>query len=192
MDEPNHFRHRSSNVRAKARAQLAEIRRSRLARRADAASTGAAGEAAAASAPRSDPLPGLPPNGTGAPEARDTPPGAGEAPLPAAPEDRHDPVASSPKSAATSTPSALKAACTAGTGPAAADSDLFALPGAGVGLVWMLNTAGVRTLRDLADADGPQLTRDLGLIGQIMDVGDWIAFARRACGQPTRQPDVIP
>ncbi|ACM03448.1 Hypothetical Protein RSKD131_3588 [Cereibacter sphaeroides KD131] len=73
-----------------------------------------------------------------------------------------------------------------------ADSDLFALPGAGVGLVWMLNTAGVRTLRDLADADGSQLTRDLGLIGQIMDVEDWIVFARKACGQPTRQPDAVP
>ncbi|EGJ20195.1 hypothetical protein RSWS8N_18584 [Cereibacter sphaeroides WS8N] len=69
-----------------------------------------------------------------------------------------------------------------------ADSDLFALPGAGVGLVWMLNTAGVRSLRDLADADGPQLTRDLGLIGQIMDVGDWIVFARKAC----ERPDVAP
>ncbi|WP_337954409.1 hypothetical protein [Cereibacter sphaeroides] len=56
----------------------------------------------------------------------------------------------------------------------------------------MLNRAGVRSLRDLADADGPQLTRDLGLIGQIMDVGDWIVFARKACERPTRQPDVVP
>ncbi|EKX58706.1 hypothetical protein [Cereibacter sphaeroides] len=98
----------------------------------------------------------------------------------------------SPKSPATGAPSALKVACTAGAAPTVADSDLFALPGAGVGLVWMLNTAGVRTLRDLADADGSQLTRDLGLIGQIMDVEDWIVFARKACGQPTRQPDAVP
>ncbi|RHZ95476.1 hypothetical protein D1114_09790 [Cereibacter sphaeroides] len=177
MDEPNHFRHRSSSVRANARAQLAEIRRKRLARRTKAASTGGSGEAAGSSAPRNGPLPRA---------------GAGHAPLPAGPDVQGDTVTSSPKSAATGSPSPLKAACTAGAGPTAADSDLFALPGAGVGLVWMLNTAGVRSLRDLADADGPQLTRDLGLIGQIMDVGDWIVFARKACERPTRQPDVVP
>lgn len=188
MDEPNHFRHRSSSVRANARAQLAEIRRKRLARRTEAASTGGSGEAAGSSTPRNGPLPDLPPEETGTSGARHARAGAGQAPLPGGPDVQEDTVTSSPKSAATGSPSPLKAACTAGAGPTAADSDLFALPGAGVGLVWMLNTAGVQTLRDLADADGPQLTRDLGLIGQIMDVGDWIVFARKAC----ERPDVAP
>lgn len=188
MDEPNHFRHRSSSVRANARAQLAEIRRKRLARRTEAASTGGSGDTAASSASRSSPLPDLPPEEAGTPGARHAPAGAGQAPLPAGPDVQGYTVTSFPISAATGSPSPLKAACTAGPGPTAADSDLFALPGAGIGLVWMLNTAGVRSLRDLADADGPQLTRDLGLIGQIMDVGDWIVFARKAC----ERPDVAP
>ncbi len=58
-----------------------------------------------------------------------------------------------------------------------AASDLNRLPGAGVGLVWLLSQCGIRSLADLAAADGPELSRELGLIGQLVDVDSWIAFA---------------
>ncbi|ARE42190.1 hypothetical protein RGUI_4049 [Rhodovulum sp. P5] len=57
-------------------------------------------------------------------------------------------------------------------------SDLFDLPGAGSGLVWMLQNAGVATMRDLAAADADALSERLGLIGQILDIGHWIDFAK--------------
>lgn len=63
------------------------------------------------------------------------------------------------------------------------NSDLFALPGAGSGLVWMLQNAGVGTMRELADADPEALSQRLGLIGQILDIGHWIDFARARVGQ---------
>ncbi len=57
-------------------------------------------------------------------------------------------------------------------------SSLASLPGAGPGLVWMLNGCGIQNLADLAVVDRAKLTRDLGLVGQILDVGPWIEFAK--------------
>lgn len=67
--------------------------------------------------------------------------------------------------------------------PASADQqsgDLDQLPGAGPGLVWMLNQCGITTLAELAQADATQLSTDLGIVGQILDVAQWIAFAQDA------------
>lgn len=58
------------------------------------------------------------------------------------------------------------------------NSDLHGLPGAGPGLIWMLETCGIRSLADLAAADVTQLTADMGLVARILDLNYWIAFAR--------------
>lgn len=67
--------------------------------------------------------------------------------------------------------------------PPAAESDLHALPGAGIGLVWMLQRCGVSSLADLAAADADRLRREMGLVGELLDLSGWIAFARDAVAQ---------
>ena len=67
-----------------------------------------------------------------------------------------------------------------------ADSPLLALPGAGPGLVWMLQKAGITSLHDLAQADAAQLRRAMGRIGHLVDVPFWIDCAAKA----TCAPDV--
>jgi len=57
-------------------------------------------------------------------------------------------------------------------------SPLAALPGAGPGLIWVLGQCGVHTLEGLAAKDADQLTEELGVIGQILDVPSWIEFAQ--------------
>lgn len=59
-------------------------------------------------------------------------------------------------------------------------SDLERLPGAGPGLIWMLNQCGVFSLADLAEQDSATLSSKLGVVGQILDVERWIAFAADA------------
>ncbi len=61
--------------------------------------------------------------------------------------------------------------------------DLARLPGAGPGLIWMLNECEIHTLSDLAAADCTALTARMGLAGRILDLGGWIAFARSAEGR---------
>jgi predicted flap endonuclease-1-like 5' DNA nuclease len=61
----------------------------------------------------------------------------------------------------------------------AGESDLHMLPGAGPGLVWMLQRCGVTSLDDLAQADPEVLTDQMGLIGQMLDLSSWVAFADR-------------
>ena len=56
-------------------------------------------------------------------------------------------------------------------------SSLTALPGAGTGLIWLLHVNGISSLRDLAQADARTLSSALGLVGQLIDVQDWIDFA---------------
>ena len=72
----------------------------------------------------------------------------------------------------------------AGDGPdapaAMGESDLHSLPGAGIGLVWMLHRCGVRNLADLAAADAERLRREIGRVGDLLDLSGWIAFARDA------------
>jgi predicted flap endonuclease-1-like 5' DNA nuclease len=58
-------------------------------------------------------------------------------------------------------------------------SALTTLPGTGPGLVWMLNNAGVLSLEDLACADAGDLSKKLGLIGEILDLDYWIDEAKR-------------
>lgn len=59
------------------------------------------------------------------------------------------------------------------------ESPLAQLPGAGPGLVWMLNQCGVETLADLAGQDPAALSDKLGVVGQILDVSQWIAHAQQ-------------
>ncbi|MDX8355841.1 hypothetical protein [Cognatiyoonia sp. IB215182] len=58
------------------------------------------------------------------------------------------------------------------------ESELAKLPGAGPGLIWMLSQCGVFTLQDLAHQDEKKLASQLGIVGQIIDVGQWILFAQ--------------
>ncbi|WP_373411291.1 hypothetical protein [Yoonia sp.] len=57
-------------------------------------------------------------------------------------------------------------------------SDLARLPGAGPGLVWMLEQCNIQTLADLAESDAMELSTQLGIVGQILDVGEWVRFAQ--------------
>jgi predicted flap endonuclease-1-like 5' DNA nuclease len=63
--------------------------------------------------------------------------------------------------------------------PPMADA-LYALPGAGPGLVWMLGRAGISSLEDLAAADKDALTKKLGLVGEILDLDYWIDWAAKS------------
>jgi hypothetical protein len=42
----------------------------------------------------------------------------------------------------------------------------------------MLERCGVRSLADLAAADADELRAALGLIGELVDLGAWIEFAK--------------
>lgn len=59
----------------------------------------------------------------------------------------------------------------------ASDIDLSRLPGAGIGLIWMLRECGIHSLADLAAADADALSAELGVVGQILNVQTWIDFA---------------
>jgi predicted flap endonuclease-1-like 5' DNA nuclease len=63
-------------------------------------------------------------------------------------------------------------------------SDLYRLPGAGSGLVWMLGQSGIESLESLARADVARLETSLGLVGQLLDVAGWVAFAQRQTDTP--------
>jgi hypothetical protein len=65
-----------------------------------------------------------------------------------------------------------------GPEPELEPSDLYTLPGAGEGLVWMLNKCDIQSKSDLAVADPKLLTEKLGVIGQIINVQTWIDCAR--------------
>ncbi|MEO0917115.1 MAG: hypothetical protein AAFY31_09060 [Pseudomonadota bacterium] len=60
------------------------------------------------------------------------------------------------------------------------NSDLFELPGAGAGMIWMFNECGIHSMADLAMADQAELTQRLGVVGRILNVEPWMAFAREA------------
>ena len=69
------------------------------------------------------------------------------------------------------------------------ESDLVLLPGAGDGLVWMLGQCGINTLVELARADADELTERMGLVGQMLDLQAWIAFARASTEERSRPQD---
>ena len=58
-------------------------------------------------------------------------------------------------------------------------SNLDLLPGIGPGLIWMLQTAGVSSLADMAAADATELGGKLGLVGDLLDLEHWIAEASK-------------
>lgn len=58
------------------------------------------------------------------------------------------------------------------------ETDLFELPGAAPGLVWLLRSADIHSLADLARADAAVLSGKLGAISGILDLGYWIDWAR--------------
>ena len=57
-------------------------------------------------------------------------------------------------------------------------SDLACLPGAGPGLIWMLNACDVHSLSDLAAEDPAELTEKLGVVGPIINVEHWVTLAK--------------
>ena len=59
-------------------------------------------------------------------------------------------------------------------------SDLNSLPGAGVGLVWLLRECGVGSMQELADANPEVLSEQLGVVGRLVDVSAWIEHAANA------------
>lgn len=63
-------------------------------------------------------------------------------------------------------------------------SDLATLPGAGPGLIWMLQKCGIASLEDLAVADAATLVPRLGLVGRIVNVQGWQRYAQRQVGLP--------
>jgi hypothetical protein len=56
--------------------------------------------------------------------------------------------------------------------------DLHRLPGAGPGLVWALQRAGLRRLADLAPLSPGELAGRLGPVGRLVPAEAWIAAAR--------------
>jgi predicted flap endonuclease-1-like 5' DNA nuclease len=57
-------------------------------------------------------------------------------------------------------------------------SDLHKIPGIGSGLVWMLESAGVASLEDLARSDARALGERLGTISRLLDLDYFVAQAR--------------
>lgn len=64
--------------------------------------------------------------------------------------------------------------------PAMPNSDLRNLPGAGPGLLWMLQQCDIHTLQDLAETEAAVLVPKLGLVGQILNVEIWLDYAKKS------------
>jgi predicted flap endonuclease-1-like 5' DNA nuclease len=64
------------------------------------------------------------------------------------------------------------------TPPTLAESDLFDLPAIGPGMVWMLHQCGIGSLQQLSVAKADELAARLGVVGQIVSMEPWIAYAR--------------
>lgn len=58
--------------------------------------------------------------------------------------------------------------------------DLDRLPGAGPGLIWALQRAGIARLADLAPLEPADLAARLGPLGRLVPAAAWIAAARAA------------
>jgi predicted flap endonuclease-1-like 5' DNA nuclease len=61
--------------------------------------------------------------------------------------------------------------------------DLSSLPGAGPGLIWMLQKCGIASMQDLAGADPAMLVPRLGLVGKMVNVQSWQRYAQRQVAQ---------
>jgi predicted flap endonuclease-1-like 5' DNA nuclease len=64
--------------------------------------------------------------------------------------------------------------------PSPPAGDLDRLPGAGPGLIWVLERAGLRSLADLAPLAAEDLAARLGPLGRLVPAETWIAAARAA------------
>ncbi|HMR51734.1 MAG TPA: hypothetical protein PKA33_04510 [Amaricoccus sp.] len=80
-------------------------------------------------------------------------------------------------------PEASAAPPAAAPAAAAKAPDLDRLPGAGPGLVWALERAGLRCLADLAPLAPEDLAARLGPLGRLVPAASWIAAARRAVAE---------
>lgn len=65
-----------------------------------------------------------------------------------------------------------------------AQSDLFQIPGIGTGLVWMMQSAGIQCLDDLARAKTRELEERLGMISRLLDLDYFVEFARAREARP--------
>jgi hypothetical protein len=61
-----------------------------------------------------------------------------------------------------------------------AQQSVSSVPTLGPGMVWRLNQLGVATLGDLAAQDSDALKRQLGRLGRMVNVDQWIAYAKGA------------
>jgi predicted flap endonuclease-1-like 5' DNA nuclease len=59
-----------------------------------------------------------------------------------------------------------------------AEKSVSAVPTLGPGMVWRLNQLGVTTLGDLAAQDAEGLKRQLGRLGRMVNVEQWITYAK--------------
>ena len=171
--QPEHYRKRALDVRRAAQANLLAIRQARMARKANLADMQA-----------DKVVPDHPDESVGVPDA-------GKA------DDMDALDALAAKNAGVTAPEpedADLAQSDAGemtqeklqdNAPLASDetwtqSELAQLPGAGPGLVWMLGQCGVTTMAQLAQEEAQSLSTKLGVVGQILDVSQWISFAQKA------------
>jgi predicted flap endonuclease-1-like 5' DNA nuclease len=83
-------------------------------------------------------------------------------------------------------PEPVAAAALPAAHPAEADaaSDLFQIPGIGTGLVWMMQSAGIQCLDDLARAETRELEERLGMISRLLDLDYFVEFARTRDDRP--------
>lgn len=204
--QPDNYKSRAQDVRRSARSHLQDLREARLARRKAQAPAPPADDPAAETVADTvaDTGSGAPKDATPVMDAATPGPDdtgkADDAQTPAAtegPDFADDPLEDMAvqqaaladlnddgSAGATATPASDAAQdAPADPGPdttAAEDSPLAALPGAGPGLIWMLHQCGITTLQDLAAADAEDLSTQLGVVGQILDVRPWIEIAKRA------------
>ncbi|MEM9248783.1 MAG: hypothetical protein AAGB05_08835 [Pseudomonadota bacterium] len=59
-----------------------------------------------------------------------------------------------------------------------ADTDLYLLPGIGPGLSWMLQRCEVTSLAEFAEVDPEVLANRMGLVGEILNLEDWVSHAQ--------------
>ena len=66
-------------------------------------------------------------------------------------------------------------------------SDLNCLPGAGIGLVWLLRKCGIEDMAALARSNPEELAEKLGNVGQLISLQKWIDHAKAEAGRRRRR-----
>lgn len=111
-------------------------------------------------------------------EVPSDPEGSGQFATASAPTSATEPIIQSPQTTDAPSPPPMDHPTSDGIARVDPNSDLFSLPGAGAGMVWMFHQCGIRTLEDLAQANAGDLATRLGVVGHIINMEPWIAFAR--------------